>query len=196
MRGPGTPIRDISCCCHPLTSVPYLRPEPHRFRANVQIAELIDVFAGMHQMQLQIVFDALDVDRSAPVASPPPPPRYKPTRDRIGEEGRAGRAYGTAHGWFGDADESLRRCRSGALDRPEVQRLVAQVLGEDVPTELIEAVFSDMDADGDGHVAFIEFVAFFGVAAIGVYSLHPPLRPPCTPCCIEFCTASFVRARL
>ena len=24
----GTPIRDISCCYHPLTGVPYLRPGP------------------------------------------------------------------------------------------------------------------------------------------------------------------------
>ena len=26
----GTPIRDTSCCCHPLIGVPYLRPGPRR----------------------------------------------------------------------------------------------------------------------------------------------------------------------
>ena len=26
----GNPIRDTSCCCHPLTGVPYLRPGPRR----------------------------------------------------------------------------------------------------------------------------------------------------------------------
>ena len=28
----GTPIRDTSCCCHPLTTVPYLRPGPRTAR--------------------------------------------------------------------------------------------------------------------------------------------------------------------
>ena len=32
VRGPRTPIRDISCCCRPLTGVPYLRPGPRRAR--------------------------------------------------------------------------------------------------------------------------------------------------------------------
>ena len=31
----GTPIRDTSCCCHPLTGVPYLRPGPRRRPAHI-----------------------------------------------------------------------------------------------------------------------------------------------------------------
>ena len=34
-----TPIRDTSCCCHPLTDVPYLRPGPRRRPAGLTMKE-------------------------------------------------------------------------------------------------------------------------------------------------------------
>ena len=33
-----TPIRDRSCCCHPLTGVPYLRPGPRRPNRRADLA--------------------------------------------------------------------------------------------------------------------------------------------------------------
>ena len=45
VRGPGNPIRDSSCCCHPLTGVPRLRPGPRRVRAMGEVLAGIKVSA-------------------------------------------------------------------------------------------------------------------------------------------------------
>jgi Ca2+-binding EF-hand superfamily protein len=74
--------------------------------------------------------------------------------------------------------DALDADRNGSLDRSEVQRLVAQVLGEDVPAALVEATFDDMDADHSGTVEFDEFVAFFGVSRELAASTSATVRAP------------------
>ena len=47
-----TPIRDTSCCCHPLTDVLYLRPGPRRAGGDGSIGpHRVPIQSDLHRLQ-------------------------------------------------------------------------------------------------------------------------------------------------
>lgn len=60
---------------------------------------------------------------------------------------------------------ALDQDANGNLDRAEVTKLLAQILGEAATPELLSTAFAEMDGDDSGYVDFAEFAAFFGIDA-------------------------------
>jgi Ca2+-binding EF-hand superfamily protein len=59
-----------------------------------------------------------------------------------------------------DTDEN------GDLDRSEITKLLAQVLGEAATEGVLTTAFAEMDADNSGSIDFGEFAAFFGIDTV------------------------------